>query len=66
MFASRGFRLSALFVVLLTMFSVVAVDTAEARFGGSFGSRGMRTYQTVPSTPTMPSITGPAVATLTS
>lgn len=59
MFASRGFRLSALFVVLLTMFSVVAVDTAQARRGGSFGSRGTRTYQTVPATPTSPTITAP-------
>lgn len=59
MFASRGFRLSALFVVLLSMFSVLAVDTAEARRGGSFGSRGTRTYQTVPATPTSPGITAP-------
>jgi predicted lipid-binding transport protein (Tim44 family) len=63
MFASRGFRLSALFVVLLTMFSVVAVDTAEARRGGSFGSRGTRTYQTVPATPTSPTITAPVQRT---
>ena len=63
MFASRGFRLSALFVVLLTMFSVVAVDTAEARRGGSFGSRGTRTYQTVPATPTSPGITAPVQRT---
>ena len=63
MFASRGFRLSALFLVLLTMFSVVAVDTAEARRGGSFGSRGTRTYQTVPATPTSPTITAPVQRT---
>jgi predicted lipid-binding transport protein (Tim44 family) len=63
MFASQGFRLSALFVVLLTMFSVVAVDTAEARRGGSFGSRGTRTYQTVPATPTSPGITAPVQRT---
>ena len=65
MFASRGFRLSALFVVLLTMFSVVAVDTAEARRGGSFGSRGTRTFQTVPATPTSPTITGPVQRSMT-
>ena len=59
MFRSRWFRLSALFAVLVTLFSLSAVDLAEARMGGSFGSRGMRTYQTVPSTPTVPSITGP-------
>ena len=59
MFRSRWFRLSALFAVLLTVLSLSAVTTAEARFGGSFGSRGTRTYQTVPSTPTVPMTTGP-------
>jgi predicted lipid-binding transport protein (Tim44 family) len=59
MFTSRWFRLSALFAVLLTAFSLTAVGTAEARFGGSFGSRGVRTYQSVPATPTVPSVTGP-------
>ena len=59
MFRSRWFRLSALFAILLTAFSLTAVGTAEARFGGSFGSRGMRTYQSVPSTPTVPYTTGP-------
>lgn len=59
MFGSRGFRLTALFAVLLSAFSLMAVGTAEARFGGSFGSRGYRTYQTVPATPTVPKTTGP-------
>ena len=59
MFRTRWFRLSALFAVLVTLFSLSAVDLAEARMGGSFGSRGMRTYQTIPSTPTVPGITGP-------
>jgi predicted lipid-binding transport protein (Tim44 family) len=59
MFTSRWFRLSALFAVLMTVFSLMAVSTAEARFGGSFGSRGMRTYQSIPSTPTVPYSTGP-------
>lgn len=58
MFRSRWFRLSALFAVLLTVFSLSAVTTAEARFGGSFGSRGTRTYQTIPSTPTITSPIG--------
>jgi len=35
MFRSRWFRLSALFAVLLTVLSLSAVTTAEARFGGS-------------------------------
>lgn len=59
MIASRGFRLSALFAALLALFSFAAIDTAEARSGGSFGSRGMRTYQTVPSTSTIPGMTAP-------
>jgi predicted lipid-binding transport protein (Tim44 family) len=59
MFTSRWFRLSALFAVLLTAFSLAAVGTAEARFGGSFGSRGIRTYQSIPATPTVPYSTGP-------
>ncbi len=59
MFRSRWFRLSALFAVLLTAFSFVAIDSAQARFGGSFGSRGTRTYQSIPATPTSPTITGP-------
>lgn len=63
MFASRGFRLSALLLVLMTAFSLVAIDTAEARRGGSFGSRGTRTYQTAPATPTSPGITAPVQRT---
>lgn len=47
------------------MFSVVAVDTAEARRGGSFGSRGTRTYQTAPATPTSPNVTAPVQRTTT-
>ena len=59
MLRSRWFRLSALFAVLFTALSLTAVTTAEARFGGSFGSRGMRTFQTVPSTHTVPTVTSP-------
>ena len=65
MFATRGFRLSALFLVLLTTFSMVAVDTAEARRSGSFGSRGTRTYQSVPATPTSPTVTAPVQRSMT-
>ncbi|MEQ1770808.1 MAG: TIM44-like domain-containing protein [Devosia sp.] len=65
MFASRGFRLSALLATLVMAFSLVAVDTAEARRGGSFGSRGTRTFQTVPATPTSPSITAPVQRSMT-
>ena len=66
MSGSRWFRLSALFAVLLTVFSLAAVSTAEARFGGSFGSRGIRTYQSIPSTPTVPGITGPVQRSMNS
>jgi len=59
MFGSRWFKISTLLAVLVAVFSLAAVNTAEARFGGSFGSRGTRTYQTIPSTPTSPTITGP-------
>jgi predicted lipid-binding transport protein (Tim44 family) len=59
MFRSRWFRLPALLAVLVTAFSLTAVDLAQARFGGNFGNRGMRTYQTLPSTPAAPGITQP-------
>lgn len=59
MFASGSFRLFAIFLSLLTTFSMVTVDTAEARRGGSMGSRGTRTFQTVPATKTSPNVTAP-------
>ena len=40
MFASKGFKATALLATLIMAFSLVAVDTAEARRGGSFGGRG--------------------------
>lgn len=65
MFASKGFRLTALFATLLMAFSLVAVDTAEARRGGSFGSRGARTTFSVPATPASPKVTTPVQRTMT-
>ena len=65
MFTSRGFRLSALLISLILAFSTLGVATAEARFGGSFGSRGMRTTQTVPSTKAVPTTTAPVQRTMT-
>jgi predicted lipid-binding transport protein (Tim44 family) len=59
MFASRGFRLASLFACVVMALSMVTVDQAEARRGGSFGSRGTRTFQTAPATPTSPSVTAP-------
>jgi len=57
MLASKGFRLTALLATLVMAFSLVAVDTAEARRGGSFGSRGARTTFSVPATPVSPKAT---------
>lgn len=65
MLASKGFRLTALFATLLMAFSLVAVDTAEARRGGSFGSRGARTTWSVPATPASPKATTPVQRTMT-
>lgn len=65
MFASRGFRLSALLATLIMAFSLVAIDTAEARRGGSFGGRGFRTERTIPSTQVSPNATTPVQRTMT-
>lgn len=65
MFVSGKIRFLAIFLSLLTVFSVATVDTAEARRGGSFGSRGTRTFQTVPSTNTSPNVTAPVNRTMT-
>ncbi len=59
MFASRGFRLASLFACVFMAMSMVTVDQAEARRGGSFGSRGTRTFQTAPATPISPTVTAP-------
>ena len=53
--------LSAAFVALM----LVSVDFAEARRGGSFGSRGFRTQQAVPPTRTAPNQTGPVERSMT-
>lgn len=65
MFASRGFKLTALLASLVMVFSMVAVDTAEARRGGSFGSRGINTQRVIPATPTSPKATAPVERTMT-
>ncbi|HQZ13586.1 MAG TPA: TIM44-like domain-containing protein, partial [Devosia sp.] len=65
MFALRNLRLTALFVSLLAAMTMVTVDTAEARKGGSFGSRGARTQQSVPQTQTQPNATGPVTYSTT-
>lgn len=64
MFVSGKIRFAAIFLSLLTVFSVATIDTAEARRGGSFGSRGTRTFQTVPATKTAPNVTAPVNNTM--
>ncbi|MBN9317797.1 MAG: TIM44-like domain-containing protein [Devosia sp.] len=65
MFVNRGFQLSALLATLIMAFSLVAVDTAEARRGGSFGGRGLRTERSIPSTQVAPKTTAPVQNTMT-
>ena len=59
MFLSAPIRFLAILLSLVTAFSVISVDTAEARRGGSFGSRGVKTFQSVPATKTSPNVTAP-------
>ncbi|MBB4002288.1 MAG: Tim44 domain-containing protein [Aurantimonas endophytica] len=58
-------RFGALFTSLFLVFSFVAVDYADARRGGSFGSRGGRTFQSAPATQTAPNVTAPVNRTMT-
>ncbi|MER9581045.1 Tim44 domain-containing protein [Mesorhizobium sp. M0276] len=62
---SRTSRFAALFAGLFLAFSMVAMDHAEARRGGSFGSRGMRTFQSAPPTRTAPASTAPVERSMT-
>lgn len=63
--ANRRLRFGALFASLFLALSFVAVDYAEARRGGSFGSRGGRTFQSAPATQTAPNVTAPVNRTMT-
>ncbi|MDB5621899.1 MAG: hypothetical protein JWR39_462 [Devosia sp.] len=65
MFTARRFRLASAFAALLVTFSMAAVDTADARARGSFGSRGTRTFQTAPTTNTIPNTVAPVQRTTT-
>ncbi|MER8864364.1 Tim44 domain-containing protein [Mesorhizobium sp. M0751] len=62
---SRWSRFAVLFAGLFLAFSVVAVDHADARRGGSFGSRGMRTFQPVPPTRVAPQPAAPVERSMT-
>ncbi|BCP52953.1 membrane protein [Kaistia sp. 32K] len=50
---------------IATAMSFAAFDDAEARRGGSFGSRGGRTFQSAPTTPTAPTATQPIQRSMT-
>jgi len=65
MFSSRTIRFASAFAALVMAFSMVTIDTAEARRGGSFGSRGARTFQSAPATNTAPNNTAPLQRTMT-
>ncbi len=58
-------RSTALLGALLMAFTMVASDHAEARRGGSFGSRGSRTFQSAPATRTAPERIAPIQRTTT-
>ncbi|MGX7871678.1 Tim44 domain-containing protein [Mesorhizobium sp. ORM6] len=62
---SRASRFATLFAGLFLAFSMVAIDHAEARRGGSFGSRGTRTFQSAPPTRTAPAPTAPVERSMT-
>jgi predicted lipid-binding transport protein (Tim44 family) len=57
-------RLSAVLGAALAL-SLLTVDVADARRGGSFGSRGSRTYQAPPPTRTAPTQTAPVQRSMT-
>ncbi len=58
-------RFIALLSTLLVAFTLVSVDYADARRGGSFGSRGSRTWQAPAPTRTAPNPTGPVERSMT-
>jgi len=62
---SRTVRFATVFAGLFLALSLVATDYAEARRGGSFGSRGMRTFQAAPPTRTAPRQTAPVERSMT-
>lgn len=59
------FRAILAVLTLAASFSLVAVDFAEARRGGSFGSRGGRTFDAPAATRTAPTPTRPVDQTMT-
>lgn len=58
-------RIFAMLATLAVAFTLVSTDFADARRGGSFGSRGVRTFQAAPPTRTAPNTTGPVERSMT-
>lgn len=58
-------RAFALLSALFVAFTLVSVDFADARRGGSFGSRGTRTFQAPAPTRTAPNQTAPVERSMT-
>jgi predicted lipid-binding transport protein (Tim44 family) len=61
----RTTRFAALVAGLFLALSMISIDYAEARRGGSFGSRGTRTFQSAPPTRTAPQPTAPIERSMT-
>jgi len=58
-------RIATAAVLAAGVFATISFDVAEARRGGSFGSRGMRTYSAPPTTRTAPTQTQPVQRSMT-
>lgn len=65
MFASKTFRFTSIFSLLVVAFSMVSITDAEARRGGSFGGRGMNTFNSPAPTNTAPNQVAPVQRTMT-
>jgi predicted lipid-binding transport protein (Tim44 family) len=65
MFTTKLAKLASLFAATMMVFSLAVVGDAEARMGGSFGSRGMRTYSAPPVTTTAPYAAAPIQKSMT-
>jgi len=65
MFTSRFFRLGSVFAALLLVASLAFTGVAEARMGGSFGSRGTRTFSAPSITSLAPSPVAPIGRSMT-
>ena len=65
MFTSRFVKLGSVLGALLMVFSLAATGAAEARMGGSFGSRGFRTFSSPSFTTLSPRTVAPVQRSMT-